>query len=453
MHIHFISIGGAVMHNLAVALHKKGNIVTGSDDEIFNPAKDRLQELGLLPEKFGWYAERITKEIDAIILGMHAKEDNPELIKARKLGFKIFSFPEFLFEQTKNKKRVVIGGSHGKTTITSIIMHVLKYNNIEFDYMVGAQIDGFETMVGLSDKSEIAVFEGDEYLSSAIDKRPKFHLYKPHIALISGIAWDHINVFPTFENYLNQFKTFIDLIEENGKLIYFNNDKNLKEIVQHTDKNIEKISYKAHLSESKTDNTLLIHDELKTAVQLFGEHNMQNIQGAKLVCDEIGITDEQFYNAIQSFKGASKRLQLLASNRDTKIYQDFAHAPSKLVATIKAMKSRFKNHRLIACIELHTYSSLNKKFLIHYKNSMNNADHAIVFYSPEAVKLKKLEEIEKDFIANSFNHKNLVVFSNSDELKNHLLKVNKKNTNLLLMSSGNFEGINLSELAHELLSN
>lgn len=441
------------MHNLAIALHKKGNIVSGSDDEVFNPAKDRLKALGLLPKKFGWYEASITKDIDAIILGMHAKEDNPELIEARKLGLKIFSFPEYLFEQTKNKKRIVIGGSHGKTTITSIVMHVLKYNNIEFDYMVGAQIDGFETMVGLSDKSEIAVFEGDEYLSSSIDKRPKFHLYKPHIALLTGIAWDHINVFPSFENYLNQFRLFVDLIEENGKLIYFNNDKSLREIVQNVNESIEKISYNTHLYESKTDSTSLIHNNLKTNVQLFGEHNMQNIQGAKFVCNEIGLTDVQFYNAISSFKGAAKRLQLIASNSNTKIYQDFAHAPSKLVATINAMKSRFKNHKLIACMELHTYSSLNKKFLKQYKNSMNNADHAIVFYNPEAVKLKKLEEIEIDFIAKSFNHKNLVIYSNSDELKEYLLKVDKKNTNILLMSSGNFGGINLSELAHELLSN
>ncbi len=451
MRIHFISIGGAVMHNLAIALHKMGNIITGSDDEIFNPAKDRLQQLNLLPVKHGWFPGKITKNIDVVILGMHAKDDNPELLKAKELGLKIYSFPEYLYEQTKNKKRVVLGGSHGKTTITSIIIHVLKHNNIVFDYMVGAQIEGFDTMVGLSDKSQIAVFEGDEYLSSAIDRRPKFHLYKPHIALLSGIAWDHINVFPTFENYLEQFQIFVDQIETKGKLIYFEEDENIKQIVKSTGNEITKIPYRAHYAKSTGSKTILINGEKETPISIFGDHNLQNIQGAKLVCNELGISDDEFYNALTSFKGAAKRLQLLNSNEKTRIYLDFAHAPSKLKATINAVKTQYQNKRLIACIELHTYSSLNKKFLSHYKNSMYMADIAIVYYNPDTIKLKRLEEIEPGEIINSFNHPKLIVFNNSSEFKKYLHLINLDNSILLLMSSGNFDGINIKWLADELL--
>ncbi len=453
MKVHFISIGGTAMHNLAIALHKKGYTITGSDDEIFEPSKSRLKKYGLLPEKIGWNTSKITNKLDAIILGMHAREDNPELLKAKELNLKIYSYPEYLYEQTKNKTRVVIGGSHGKTTITSIVMFVLKYNNINFDYMVGSQIEGFETMVSLSDDTEIAVFEGDEYLSSPIDRRPKFHLYKPNIALLSGIAWDHINVFPTFENYIDQFNIFISTIEKNGTLIYFNNDPVLKNIVKNNNNHINKIHYSAHKYIIKNNNTLLITDNGKIPIQLFGEHNMQNINGARLICNELEINNADFYKAIKQFKGASKRLQLIAKNNKTNIYLDFAHSPSKLKATTTAVKQQYPERELVACIELHTFSSLNEKFLPHYKDTMSKADLSIVYFNPKAIAHKKLKQLQPKRVKEAFHHNNSKVFTNIDDLISFLESINFKNKNLLLMSSGNFSGININKLATNLIKN
>ena len=450
MKVHFISIGGTAMHNLAIALHKKGYTITGSDDEIFEPSKSRLKKYNLLPEKIGWDTSKITNELDAIILGMHAHEDNPELLKAKELNLKIFSYPEYLYEQTKNKTRVVIGGSHGKTTITSIIMFVLKYNNINFDYMVGSQIEGFETMVSLSNDAKIAVFEGDEYLSSPIDRRPKFHLYKPNIALLSGIAWDHINVFPTFENYVEQFEIFIKTIEKDGTLIYFNDDPILKNIVKNNNNEITKTPYSTHKYIIENNKTKLITASEKYPIQLFGEHNMQNINGARLICNKLGISNKNFYTAVSKFSGASKRLQLITKNDNTNIYLDFAHSPSKLKATTSATKQQYAGRELVACIELHTYSSLNANFLPHYKDTMNKADLAIIYFNPKAIELKRLKQLDKEQVKKSFNHNNSKIFTDIDELVTFLKSINFENKNLLLMSSGNFSGINIDELATNL---
>lgn len=453
MRVHFIAVGGSAMHNLAIALLKKAYLVTGSDDEIFEPSKTRLKKHGLLPEHEGWFPESITPELDAVILGMHARQDNPELLRAQELGLKIFSYPEYLYEQTKDKTRVVIGGSHGKTTITSMIMHVLQYNNIAFDYMVGAQLEGFDTMVSLTEDAKIAVFEGDEYLSSPIDRRPKFHLYFPEIALLSGIAWDHINVFPTFPFYVEQFQIFADLIETNGSLVYFGNDENLKLVAAKSRTDIKKLPYESHHSVIENGITYLVVGSQKIKLLIFGDHNLQNISGAQLVCRQMGLTDEQFYTAIAEFKGASRRLEVLAEAENCLVFNDFAHSPSKLKATTEAVKKQFTERKLVACLELHTFSSLKKEFLPHYKNSMDAADLAIVYFNPHTIGHKKLEPITEQQVAEAFDSPGLMVLTDSDELFAFLKDQNWQNTNLLLMTSGNFSGKNLKELAGELVKN
>jgi UDP-N-acetylmuramate: L-alanyl-gamma-D-glutamyl-meso-diaminopimelate ligase len=452
MKVHFIAIGGSAMHNLAIALHKKGYQVTGSDDEVFEPSKSRLKNLGLLPEREGWFAENITPDLDAVILGMHARQDNPELLRAQELGLKIFSYPEYLYEQTKDKIRVVIGGSHGKTTITSMILHVLGHNGVKFDYMVGAQLEGFDTMVSLSEDAKIAVFEGDEYLSSPIDLRPKFHLYFPNIALLSGIAWDHINVFPTFPFYVEQFQKFVDLIQPNGSLIYYEGDENLQTIAANSREDIEKLPYWAHDSVIENGSTYLVTDGKKIKLQIFGDHNLQNISGAQLVCCQLGLTDEQFYSAIAQFKGASRRLEVLAQKEDCIVFNDFAHSPSKLKATTEAVKKQFPDRKLVACLELHTFSSLKKDFLPQYKNCMNAADQAIVYFNPHTIEHKKLEPITEDQVAEAFDSPGLMVSTDSDQLFAYLKSQDWNNANLLIMTSGNFSGKNLKDLAGELVN-
>ena len=453
MHIHFIAIGGSAMHNLAIALHKKGDHVTGSDDEIFEPSKGRLDKYGLLPKQEGWHPEQITSEIDAVILGMHAHPDNPELKKAQEIGLKIYSYPEYLFEQTKNKTRVVIGGSHGKTSITSMIMHVLKTSQIDFDYMVGANLDGFETMVSLKESTKIAVFEGDEYLSSPIDRRPKFHLYQPHIALLSGIAWDHINVFPTFENYVDQFRIFTDKIEPNGTLIYYNGDENLNEIATHARKDITIKTYQEHDSTIENGVTYLTFGEQQIWLQVFGDHNLQNISGAKLICDKLGISDDQFYHAMSSFKGAARRLEILSANENCTVFYDFAHSPSKLKATTSAVKKQFDNRKLVAVMELHTYSSLKKEFLPHYQSSMNEADEAYVFFNPKTIEHKRLEPISEQEVLEAFNQKGLKVVTDPKILFDELREKEWNQKNLLIMTSGNFSGQDLNAFAKEVTGN
>lgn len=448
MRTHFIAIGGAAMHNLALALHGKGYHVTGSDDAIFEPSRTRLEKKGLLPEEMGWFPEKITEDIEAVILGMHAKPDNPELLKAQELGLKIYSYPEFLYEQSKDKTRVVIGGSHGKTTITSMILHVMNFHNIAVDYMVGAQLEGFDTMVHLTQENDFIVLEGDEYLSSPMDRRPKFHLYQPNIALISGIAWDHINVFPTYDNYVEQFETFIQQITNGGILIYNENDNEVKRVAEAATNPIRKIPY--HTPEYSVQNgvTLLATPEGPMPIEVFGAHNLNNLAGAKWVCQCMGVDEAEFYEAIATFKGASKRLEKIAEKGKNVAYKDFAHSPSKVAATTKAVKEQYPERKLIACLELHTYSSLNAEFLIEYEGSLDAADVAVVFYSPDAVKIKQLEEVTYEQIAKAFNREDLVIYTNPVAFKEYLyhLKYDTEGVALLLMSSGNYGGLNFDEV-------
>lgn len=448
MHIHFIAIGGAAMHNLALALHEKGYKVTGSDDAIFEPSKSRLDKKGLLPNETGWFPEKITTDIDAVILGMHAKPDNAELLKAQELGLKIYSYPEFLYEQSKDKTRVVIGGSHGKTTITSMILHVMHYHNIEVDYMVGAQLEGFDTMVHLTEENDFIVLEGDEYLSSPIDRRPKFHLYQPNIALLSGIAWDHINVFPTYENYVEQFETFVQQITNGGILVYNEDDAEVKRVVEESTNPIRKIPYNTPEYSVEDGTTYLETPDGAMPIEVFGEHNLNNLAGAKWICQNMGVDEADFYEAIGTFKGASKRLEKIAESDKNVIYKDFAHSPSKVAATTKAVKSQYPDRTLIACLELHTYSSLNAEFLKQYEGALDNADVAIVFYSPEAVKIKQLDEVSQEQIAAAFKRDDLIIYTNPAAFKEYLfhLKYDTKGAALLLMSSGNYGGLNFDEL-------
>ncbi len=438
-HIHFIAIGGAAMHNLALAVASKaGYKVTGSDDEIFEPALSHLRDAGLLPDETGWHPERITRDIDAIILGMHAREDNPELVKARELGIKIYSFPEYLYEQTKDKIRIVVGGSHGKTTTTSMILYVLQRLGIEADYMVGAQIEGFERMVRLSDTAKYAVFEGDEYLTSPLDLRSKFLWYHPHVAILTGIAWDHINVFPTFPEYVDTFRKFVHSIEPNGSFIYYQGDENLRAIAEGARKDITCIPYDAY--------------EGKVEMQVFGKHNMQNLQAAMLACHCIGVAPDDFYREISTFTGASNRLEKICETETSVAYKDFAHSPSKLKATINAVRERYPDKKLIACMELHTFSSLMAEFLPQYKNCMAEADVAYVYFNPKVIEHKRLTPITKEEVRDAFGTKNIEVFTESAALQERLKGLSYTNTALLMMSSGTFDGINVKEFAQQLIN-
>jgi UDP-N-acetylmuramate: L-alanyl-gamma-D-glutamyl-meso-diaminopimelate ligase len=450
MKIHFIAIGGSAMHNLAIALSRKGYRITGSDDEIFEPSKSRLDREGILPKSMGWNADNIHEGLDAVVLGMHARKDNLELLKAEELNIPIYSYPEYVYEQTKNKKRVVIGGSHGKTTITSMLLHVLQRAERDCDYLVGAQLEGYDCMVKLSQDTDMAVIEGDEYLSSPIDLRPKFHLYKPNIALLSGVAWDHINVFPTFENYVSQFEKFVDLIEPNGVLVYYKGDEQLVRLAKEARPDIECIGYDTHEHRIEKGETYLILDGKEIPVSVFGKHNLQNLQGAIEVLRKMGLSDDEIYNGITDFKGASKRLELVTESDDFVFYKDFAHAPSKLKATTQAIKNQFPDRTLIACMELHTFSSLNKNFLPLYDGAMASADKAFVYFSPEVVAHKKLDPVSKEEVLKAFNSPNVEVFTESDALIAELKKMSWKGKSLLMMSSGNFNGVDFAKLGDEL---
>ena len=451
MHYHFIAIGGSAMHNLAIALHLKGDSVSGSDDEIFEPSKSRLAKHNLLPSKIGWDTNRIHSNIDAVILGMHARKDNPELKEAQKLGLSIYSYPEFIYEQTKDQLRIVIGGSHGKTSITSMILHVLSKNNIDHNYMVGAQLEGFDCMVKLSKEAKISVLEGDEYLSSPIDRRPKFHLYNPDIAVVSGIAWDHINVFPTFENYVQQFRIFVDKVSQSGKVIYFEDDEVLKEVVLSSTSKATRIPYRTFPNQIKNGITYIRTNEKSIPLEIFGEHNLQNLNAAYHVCIQVGVKSVDFFKAIRSFKGASKRLELVKKNHITAIYKDFAHSPSKLKATTSALKKQYPNRKLIACMELHTFSSLNKSFLDQYNGTMQGADVAYVYFNKQTLKHKKLEDLSAEDVKNAFGGENVTVLNSSEEMVDHLLEMKWEQQNLLLMSSGNFDGIQFESLAEKII--
>lgn len=433
------------MHNLALAVASKaGYKVTGSDDEIFDPALSHLRDAGLLPEEMGWHPEKITKDIDAIILGMHAREDNPELVKARELGIKIYSFPEYLYEQTKDKIRIVVGGSHGKTTTTSMILYVLNRLGIEADYMVGAQIEGFERMVRLSDTAKYAVFEGDEYLTSPLDLRSKFLWYHPHVAILTGIAWDHINVFPTFPEYVETFRKFVHSIEPGGSFIYFKGDENLRLLAE---------ELKGH-QPSAISCQIIPYDAYEGSVpmQVFGKHNMQNLQAAMLACHCIGVAPNDFYREISSFTGASNRLEKIAETEDCVAYKDFAHSPSKLKATINAVRERYPEKKLIACMELHTFSSLMADFLPQYKDCMKEADVAFVYFNPKVIEHKRLTPITKNEVCDAFGTKNVEVFTESAALQARLKEMTYRNVALLMMSSGTFDGIDVKEFCKKLLN-
>jgi len=452
MNVHFIAIGGSAMHNLAIALHHKGYKVTGSDDEIFDPAKTRLQKLGLLPDAIGWNPEFIHNGLDAVILGMHAKGDNPELQKAKALGLKIYSYPEYLYEQAKDKIRVVIGGSHGKTTITAMILHVLKQAGIDTDYMVGAQLEGFDVMVRLTKDARFMVFEGDEYLTSALDRRPKFHVYQPHIALISGIAWDHVNVFPTFDNYVEQFRIFAGMVPPEGSLIYCAEDENVVAASASAAENVHKLPYACPDYNIKNGTTYLNYNGKSIPMKIFGHHNVLNLEGARYVCEAMGVDTGTFYNAISTFSGASRRLEFVAGNDSCSVYKDFAHSPSKLQATINAVKEQFPDRKLIACMELHTYSSLNLQFLEEYRNTMNKADVAVVFYSRHALELKRLPFFTTEDVGKAFGRDDIQVFNENTKLIEFLKSLKWNHANLLMMSSGNFEGADLKDLAETLIN-
>ncbi len=457
------------MHNMAIAMKLKGNNVTGSDDEINEPSRSRLNKHGLLPDQMGWYPDKITADIDEVILGMHAREDNPELIRARQLGLRIFSYPEYLYEQSKDKTRIVIGGSHGKTSITAMILHVMKHCNVETDYMVGAQLEGFETMVKITSEAKYIVLEGDEYLASPIDRRPKFHLYHPNIALLSGIAWDHINVFPTFEIYVEQFRKFIDLIEprirgehggegfeqprshgEHGVLVYCEEDSVLKSIAPQHGNDIDRKPYGVPQHVIRNGVTYLLREEKEIPLLIFGEHNLMNLTGARYVCNAIGITDEQFDAAIQSFKGAARRLELVLKKDSFNCYKDFAHSPSKLKATTAAVKQQFPDRHVVACMELHTFSSLTAEFLKEYNGAMNTADEAYVYFNPHTIAHKKLPPISIEQVREAFARTDLKVSTDSAALMNELRTKNWNNSVLLFMTSGNFDGVDFAEVANEM---
>jgi UDP-N-acetylmuramate: L-alanyl-gamma-D-glutamyl-meso-diaminopimelate ligase len=452
MNIHFIAIGGSAMHNLAIALHRKGNNITGSDDEILDPSKSRLEREGMLPDSIGWFPEKVSVHLDAVILGMHAREDNPELLKAKELGIPVYSYPEYLYEASKNKIRVVIGGSHGKTTITSMILHAAKSLNFPLDYMVGAQLEGYDCMVQLTDSAKFMILEGDEYLSSPIDRRPKFHLYKPNIALLSGIAWDHINVFPTFDNYVDQFRIFIQSIEPNGSLIFNANDSEIAGLVKekNTRKSTRSIPYDTPSFEVTEEGTCLHVNGKAYPLQIFGDHNLQNLMGAMLVSEQMGINTHDFLTAMSDFTGAGKRLQKVVDNGSFVMFKDFAHSPSKLKATTAAVKQQYSSKKLIACMELHTFSSLKKEFLPHYQDAMRAADFSLVYFNPQVVAHKKLELLSKEEVLQGFGG-GVFVANETQEVLDFISSKIQEDCVLLMMSSGNFDGINFETLGVTLL--
>lgn len=444
--VHFIAIGGSAMHNLAIALHEKGYQVSGSDDSIFEPSATRLKQRGLLPQNIGWFPDKITADLDAVILGMHAHADNPEMQRAQELGLKIYSYPEYLYEQSKDKTRIIIAGSHGKTSITSMILHVLHFHGIETDYMVGAQLEGFDVMVKLTEENEFMVMEGDEYLSSTLDRRPKILLYQPNIALLSGIAWDHVNVFPTFENYLHQFELFIDSMTPGGALIYNSEDENVVKLVEENQKSLKKFPYTTPAHTIEMGITYLHTPQGPIPLEIFGKHNLNNLEGARLICNQMGVMDDDFYEAIQSFKGASKRLEIIKRTQEFIAYKDFAHAPSKVISTTRAVREQFPDKNLVACLELHTYSSLNPKFLSEYKGALDVADERIIYYNPEALEIKRMAYISPSDIKDAFGNEDIQVFTSANELKAYLELIDKSGKVFLMMSSANFGGLDLTKI-------
>jgi UDP-N-acetylmuramate: L-alanyl-gamma-D-glutamyl-meso-diaminopimelate ligase len=449
--IHFISIGGSAMHNLALTLQQQGYTITGSDDEIYDPSRTRLQQHGLLPPKMGWFPEKITADLQAVIVGMHAHKDNPELVKAQELGLPIYSYPEFMYRQSQHKQRVVIAGSHGKTTITAMILHVLNYHNRRFDYLVGEQIDGFETMAQLTPDAPVIILEGDEYPASPIDSRPKFLLYQPHIALISGIAWDHVNIYPTWDDYVDAFESLAEAMPKAGILIFDESDDMLDVIGQKDRAGITKIPYLPHPSTTVEGKTILLTQKgTRVPVQVFGQHNLKNIAGAMTVCDRIGITEDQFYEAIPTFKNVPKRLEKLAESGQRILFFDSAHSPAKVEATTEAVKHQYPNRTLTAVLELHSFSSLNKAFLAQYKGALDAADHFVIYVDENATAVNPDAITATDVVA-SFGKPDLQVFGKSDDLQAYLLQQRERTGVFLLLSSGNFGGLAIHSLADQLI--
>jgi len=450
--IHLIAIGGKAMHNLAITLKINGYEVTGSDDVIYNPSRESLEKYGVLPEKEGWFEEKITENLDAVILGRHATQDNPELIKAQKLGLKIYSYPEFIYEQSKHKKRIVIAGSHGKNTISAIVLHVLQYYEIDCDYLVSADVQGHTGTIRLSQTANTIIIEGDEHVSSTLDERSKFEHYKPHIALLSGIAWDHVNTFPTFDKYLEQFNKYISSIEKGGKLIYSSEDEAIRKIIPNTPPGIKQYSYSIHDYEVFDNRTFLKVEGGRVPIHLFGKHNMRNIAGALTLCQHLKISEEKFYRALKAFKGTSKHLQLIGKSKTVNIYLDFSHTPEKLNATIKAIREQYSNRELIVCLELYSSSSLNKAFLDLYKGSMTLADEKIVYYNPDILKQKAIEDIDDSRIRQAFGSSMVKVFSSVEDVKSELFLMDWRHKNLLLMSSGDFSGLDYKDFTKKIIS-
>ena len=448
---HFIAIGGSAMHSLAIALKNNGHQISGSDDAIFDPALSQLQKAKICPEQMGWFPEKILPQLDAVILGMHAKKDNPELLAAQKMGLSVYSYPEFIAQYAQNKTRVVIAGSHGKTTISAMVLHVLNYHQKPVDYMIGAQLEGFENSVFLSEDNEFIVLEGDEYLSSPIDLRPKFHHYKPQIALISGIAWDHVNVFKTLSDYNHQFELFVDSITAGGVLVYNKEDQKLCEIVRASQNTIRKEPYDILEHSVSGGMTYLETDEGAIPLGIFGKHNLSNLSGAKWLCQLMGVDEDDFYQSIGNYRGASKRLEQLTAGKTSRLFKDFAHAPSKVKATTQAVKEQFAHQKLMACLELHTYSSLEPSFLVHYQNSLEKADIPIVFFDPEALKIKNRTPISPQEIIDAMGRSDLIVFTHPDDLNEFLLEQEYEDTILLMMSSGNYGGLDWEQLKARLV--
>jgi UDP-N-acetylmuramate: L-alanyl-gamma-D-glutamyl-meso-diaminopimelate ligase len=450
MNIHFISIGGTVMHNLAIALHQKGHTVTGSDEEIYEPSRSRLKMHGLLPEE-GWDPDRIHAGLDAVILGMNARKNNRELKKAQELGIKIYSFPEYLYEQSQNKKRIVIGGSHGKTTITAMVMHVLNENGMNYDYLVSSGITCFDSVVRLSDDAPFIILEGDEYLSSAIDRTPTFHQYHPHMTLLSGIAWDHMNVFPTFESYKKQFHKFLRIATGGGKVFFYDGDPVLGEVVDRSHWSLLKIPYGEHPFRVEDERFVLKTKYGSVPLNVIGRHNMQNIMGAMMICRDLGVEDHRFYSAIQNFKGIDKRQQLLANGGSRSVFLDYAQAPPAIEATVSAFRETYRDQKLVTCLELHSYSSLNMEYMPLYNGSLKEADRAMVYYNPSVVKQKRLPEPSPQEIRRHFGKEELEVYNDSAQLEHDLKNLEENTCILLLMTSGTFSGMDLHELANEVV--
>jgi UDP-N-acetylmuramate: L-alanyl-gamma-D-glutamyl-meso-diaminopimelate ligase len=445
--IHFIGIGGNTVRNLALALKQRGYKITGSDTEISEPAKAGLAKAGILPEKEVWDTTKVNKDLDAVILGTDIAENNPELLKAKTLGLEIYSYPEYIYLQSLDKQRVVIAGSHGKSIITGMILHVLKYYKRQFDYLAEAELEGFENMISLSDDAPLIIIEGDEYLCSLTDRTPKFLKYHHHIGLMSGVAWDHINVYPTFDEYVKQFDAFADATPKAGTLIFCASDDVAAMICKKERDDVQLMEYKAHKNEIRNGHTFLLTDEGEVPFAVFGKHNMKNLSGAKAVCGKIGITDRMFYQAIQSFKGTANRAEVLAEGETSTIFKDFAHTPSKLKASTNAIKKQFEKRSLTAVLELNICSSLNKDFLDQYADSFKGADQPIVYYNTTAIEKRKLPPINEKDIKYAFNAPNLLVFTDSNALREYLLKNEWTNRNLLLISSENFGGLDLDELS------